>query len=755
MKNKSILSILTFVLSACLLTTSCEDMLTPDLDRYATENKYGADSIYSALGILRSIQKVSERTILLDACRSDLVTSGTYTTDTISCLIDFENPADGSSALLNVADFYHVVNSCNFYLANVDTTITENNEKTMLREWSEVQAMRAWAYIQLVRFYGEVPFVTTPVGSTDEADKAQKSSPKVNASNLASLLVENGLSRAIEIQTVKGLPDYESFNNGSESFDSKRNFFYGRLVLGDAYLMNNEYAKAAENYYEFFKMSDVERPSLGNSTYKTKQDEDRLSGIKYVKSGNAVEALSNDALGKSEIITAATGAANSSYGNVLQQIQHIYGFKTTTSSSTSVQAYEQNQQVIPSNQYVSLNKAQRSNIYTVEGEAQLKEEAVGGDGRLYAYAPQVAFMNGDKSRIIDKFAPYENNVNDNENLKYNKFSMNYQIPLYRTPVVALRYAEAVNRMGFPQLAFGILKDGLGSQMFPTVGQLTISKESEIYISINDVENDTILTDTVPGVIVGKIANDGLSAKVDYTVDSTVVVYGDKYVGNFIPAAPHDSITGLTLQDIPEDVQASWVDVDYRLDPKAATGGMYYMTLDERKAMNEYPYMDFTTSEWNFTNYEDVHPNLGIHARGCGDCAGVGDTVYTYARQVAEKIAQDKARKENLSYADQLAYAATLYSGDTLLVTDKELIQNAVENIIVDEIALETAFEGNRFCDLIRIAEHKNALGLDGTAWLAWKIARRNQEYTDDASLVDATLKAKLLNKQNWYLTLPE
>ena len=37
MKNKSILSLLTFVMSAMLLTTSCEDMLTPDLERYASE----------------------------------------------------------------------------------------------------------------------------------------------------------------------------------------------------------------------------------------------------------------------------------------------------------------------------------------------------------------------------------------------------------------------------------------------------------------------------------------------------------------------------------------------------------------------------------------------------------------------------------------------------------------------------------------------------------------------------------------------
>lgn len=735
-------------------------MLTPDLDRYATESKYGADSVYSALGILRSIQRVSERTILLDACRSDLVTSGTYTTDSISDLIDFNNPEDGSSALLNVADFYHVVNSCNFYLANVDTTVTENNEKTMLREWAEVQAMRAWAYVQLVRFYGEVPFVTAPVGSTDEAEAAQKSAPKVNASNLAALLTENGLEKAILIQTTKGLPNYESFNNGSASFDSKRNFFPASIVYADACLMANNYEKAAEQYYNYFVYGDaVPAPGFNNDNYRAGAEKDRNTNVYYINSGNHVEAFSNGALGKQEIITAATGAANSSYGMVLPQIQHIYGFKTTTAGQTSVQAYEQNQQVIPSAQYISLNKAQRYNVYTEDGEARLMEEAIGGDGRLVASAPEMSFMNGNKSRIIDKFAPSKkNNVEEKDRIRFGEFDMNYHVPLYRMPVVLLRFAEAVNRLGFPELAFGILKDGLATQNLPQIVEVDVANSYEKLISVYDAEKDTTTTDTVPYVVIGKLKQEGNGYSITWGIkDSSVVVYGDKHIGDPIYAYAHDSIPncGTTLADIPQEVQDSWHHVGVRLEPIAGTGGMYYLSTDELMDMQKYPFLDFTRSQFNSTDYLNTKLHYGIHARGCGDVAGRNDTVYTYARQVAEKIAEDKARAEGLSYAAQMEYAASLYSGDTLLVEDKALIQNAVENIIVDEIALETAFEGNRFCDLVRIAEHKSMAGLKGEEWLAWKIARRNQNYTDDASKVDAALKAKLLNKQNWYLTLPE
>jgi hypothetical protein len=82
--------------------------------------------------------------------------------------------------------------------------------------------------------------------------------------------------------------------------------------------------------------------------------------------------------------------------------------------------------------------------------------------------------------------------------------------------------------------------------------------------------------------------------------------------------------------------------------------------------------------------------------------------------------------------------------DRVLLTLKETpssdIKNSIEDIIMEERAMELAFEGKRWFDLVRVANRR------GESYLAGKVSAKY----DDASVASAVYN-KLMDKNNWYL----
>ena len=68
---------------------------------------------------------------------------------------------------------------------------------------------------------------------------------------------------------------------------------------------------------------------------------------------------------------------------------------------------------------------------------------------------------------------------------------------------------------------------------------------------------------------------------------------------------------------------------------------------------------------------------------------------------------------------------------------------SIENNIIEEAALELAFEGNRWGDLVRVAMHRN-----DPSFLADKVyAKLAAEGNPEANSV----RARLMSRQNWFL----
>jgi hypothetical protein len=114
--------------------------------------------------------------------------------------------------------------------------------------------------------------------------------------------------------------------------------------------------------------------------------------------------------------------------------------------------------------------------------------------------------------------------------------------------------------------------------------------------------------------------------------------------------------------------------------------------------------------------------IGIHGRGAGDVAH--DTLYYV---LLPKVIGQK-----------------LY-GDSVALTFNDTIKY-IDELIIDELALESTMEGNRFGDLIRFAKRRQAWREgDYLDFLASRVANRN-------GIKDEELYNKLYNSEDaWYL----
>ena len=743
MKAKSFLGLFIFLLSIGLVS-SCEDMLTPDMDTYQDANgRTLKDSVNSYFGILMGVQQVVEQNSILGEVRGDLVSTTTHTTDSISKLANFENLADGDNALLNRAAYYYVINQCNFYLRDVDTVSTKNGNYYMRKEAAQVILIRAWAYMQLVQNYGRVPFFVDAVGT---ASSGYEKNPPAWATpdNLLDLLLQYGdIMRAYQYEKQYGFPSYGSLNTGRVTVSLDALLFPADIVLAELYLLRgantSDYETAAKYYYDYlYNKNSVRNISNSAANYVrfTRDGEDKyqpnVGG--YTSSYMNISSYSNTG----DIKVLMPSAANKSFGLVLTRIPNLYGFEIRSTSNTSstattgssgavtdedistsgqinVTANYKCRQLAPSNKYVNLNESQAYAITDKDNPDLLDFPEGIGDARMVASAPKVKTDEGDLL-FVQKFCA--GNVN-NEGYG-SRFSFRYCIPIFRLRQIYLHFAEAINRAGFPHYAFAVLRDGLNYDALPS------STSIKVDTSTVDFENKVVYS--------------------TYVVDSV------------------------------ED-------------------GANYIPVEEFNRAQTKEYLDFSATTWT---------NCGIHELGCGKSTDE-NYVFTYDTIVAQRILDEAARSgssksEARRYAKRLLddeeVEESLYDTtgtrefyrervitredlpdsvviDTILCSiltlkaqpvDADYLaaqQNAVETLIADESALESAFEGFRYYDLMRMARHKNndanlSAGY-GTSWMAWLIGRRDAElepYEQPSVISNSTIYTKLQDIENWYLASP-
>ncbi len=628
-RGRSLILLMSVTSAALLVTTSCEDFLDVDSNMVidAGENHLSTarDSIYSVIGILNKMQAIADRTVLLGEARGDLVD---ITNNTSKDLRDL--------ALFNVGDdnkynspreYYAIINNCNYFIANVDTAMTNNrNENVFLNEYAVVKAIRAWTYLQLVTIYGKVPFVTEPILSKEGGEKTY---PMYDIRQICDyFLNEDGLQNLADNDNVT----YPSYGN-IKSTPSRLFYVQLNLILGDLYLWRgsllhskDDYLNAAKRYYSYIRNRNGKTVSSAYpmSGYGSWWDNYSLWNGKEVYTSWLNMFVDESGAPNCETVTIIPMDSVRSEGNY-SELRGIFCSEYRSGDNLEVE-------LVPSESMKELSAAQEYCYYDTKAEK-------------FFYAPKNLpdYLDGDL-RLACIWGQNENSVNGKgEHFTYQAMGKSYtkngNIHIYRRAQVYLRFAEAMNRAGFPRYAYHILASGVNNAVI----------ENCIVPFLDETDQNTVLEE-----------------------------FGFP-TSTYIVASWRSGIPGIEYND-------------------------------------------------RISNYN----HIGIHSRGSGESAFNDYYKMPYGEAVIDTV---EVLDDN---GDVIDYALNVHKdSETEGLVERQIL--AVEDMIIDEMALETAFEGYRFYDLMRVAYRRDP------SYLAQKIYARN------GSMGTTTISADLNNTNNWFL----
>lgn len=416
---------------------SCSDFLYDDSDivTYADKNHLtsDADTLWSVAGIMNKLQVVADRTILLGELRGDLVSVTPYADADIRDVASFNIGTD--NRYNDIADYYAIVNNCNYFLANADTALRNSrNETIFMKEYAAVKAYRAWTYLQLATIYGRVPLITEPILTKEQGEKDYK---ECDIQEICRYFAAD-----IAPYADMEMPSYGAIRNT----DSRLFYFPIYILLGDLHLWAGNYREAAENYYKYITTRNGKNSSYPLSMASVRFSPNDSHWMQTVDGWSYIAFQTENSNGNAELITMIPGDSIPSEGNY-SQLRNL--FNTTEQN-------EYRESIVPSQSLYLLSAAQKYCHYSSGGEyviapAGLPENR-SGDLRLQAVFTQV-----DNANIMLNGKRVTNYVT---NAKYTTRNVH----IYRRAMVYLRMAEALNRAGFPRFAFQILKRGVNNSV---------------------------------------------------------------------------------------------------------------------------------------------------------------------------------------------------------------------------------------------------------------------------------------------------
>ena len=451
---KKVCKKLIYILIAAVFLVSCNDLLDVNSDRVTFEKDYQLhspnDTIYSMIGIYSQLQKLGDSYVLLGELRGDLLD---ITENSSQDLKDINNlEISENNPYANIKDYYAVINNCNYVIHNIDTSTIIKGDKVMIRYYAAAKGIRAWTYMQIALNFGSAKYYSNPILSVADAEAVNKY-PDIAFKELADSLIAD-LIPCKDDKTPSFLGSFLTFPI--------------RFLLGDLYLWRGsitdnqaDYVSAATEYHDLMLKGIYDVNTIGINinynfqSYWALDDNKRISTTRYM---NWYKSFSL---------------------NYMETITGIY-CPTEYGQKFDLDSLNYNYQFKPSD--VAINNWDSQTYYntptnTKPGDLR-KLESIINKNTILSYTTNLISTT---SNPVDK--TIKNIV-----FKYlwNGHSDNRQaITVYRASLLYLRYAEAVNRLNKPNLAFAVLKNGLRSQTMSSAKILPLKeKTSEKYMDFN-------------------------------------------------------------------------------------------------------------------------------------------------------------------------------------------------------------------------------------------------------------------------------